>query len=232
MKSIPYLFLAFVWLYTAQGCVVGVDFGCTPLSDSFTQAYWMQQTINYAGPCPFNAFCAILVNRTTNTSLIQTCGLTGNPIAHAELSSILLFIQNYAACTALGAPCFQQLTLYATGEPCPMCAGAIRWSRIGEVVWSTPIGGLLGPTPSLFSYGWPQIAVSSIIVDEATGPIFCPYECANYDHYLETTVWNQNVLSSKSLPLFAWQVPYPPGYTTFGPCPAGCTGGSGNCAVL
>lgn len=30
-------------------------------------------------------------------------------------------------------------TLYASGEPCPMCAGAIYWSGVGRVVYSLSV---------------------------------------------------------------------------------------------
>lgn len=49
--------------------------------------------------------------------------------AHAEMLAITA-AQNY-----LGSKVLPDATLYVTIEPCVMCAGALRWSRIGRVVW-------------------------------------------------------------------------------------------------
>lgn len=48
--------------------------------------------------------------------------------AHAEMLAIS------AAAVAMGGKYLDGCTLYVTVEPCPMCAGAIGWSRIGRVV--------------------------------------------------------------------------------------------------
>ncbi len=49
--------------------------------------------------------------------------------AHAEILAIT------QACQALGDWRLENCTLYVTKEPCPMCAGAIVFSRIPRVVW-------------------------------------------------------------------------------------------------
>ena len=47
----------------------------------------------------------------------------GDPTAHGEMMAI-------AECVAAhGAEALQGATLYTSGEPCPMCMGAILWSR-------------------------------------------------------------------------------------------------------
>ena len=51
----------------------------------------------------------------------------GLATAHAEVEAINM------ACKALGSWRLSDCTLYVTLEPCPMCAGAIINSRIGEV---------------------------------------------------------------------------------------------------
>ena len=51
----------------------------------------------------------------------------GLATAHAEVEAINM------ACKALGSWRLTDCTLYVTLEPCPMCAGAIINSRIGEV---------------------------------------------------------------------------------------------------
>jgi tRNA(adenine34) deaminase len=49
--------------------------------------------------------------------------------AHAEMQAFT------AATEFLGGKFLDQCTLYVTLEPCPMCAGAAFWTRIGKVVY-------------------------------------------------------------------------------------------------
>ena len=63
-----------------------------------------------------------------------------NAIAHAELLAI------DQACQRLGSWRLEDVTLYVTLEPCPMCAGAIMLSRVKRVVYGAkdPKGGCAG----------------------------------------------------------------------------------------
>ncbi len=49
--------------------------------------------------------------------------------AHAEMQAIT------AAANNIGGKYLNDCTLYVTVEPCPMCAGAIRWSQLGKLVY-------------------------------------------------------------------------------------------------
>lgn len=51
--------------------------------------------------------------------------------AHAEMQAIT------AATNVLGGKYLTDCTLYVTVEPCPMCAGALRWSQISRIVYGT-----------------------------------------------------------------------------------------------
>jgi tRNA(Arg) A34 adenosine deaminase TadA len=53
-----------------------------------------------------------------------------DPSAHAEIVAIR------RACDALGTFRLDGCTLYANSEPCPMCLGAIYWSRAERVVYA------------------------------------------------------------------------------------------------
>ncbi|MEG1499506.1 MAG: nucleoside deaminase [Clostridia bacterium] len=50
-----------------------------------------------------------------------------DPTAHAEVQAIR------DACKNLGTYDLQGCEIYATGQPCPMCFGAIQWANIGHI---------------------------------------------------------------------------------------------------
>jgi len=56
----------------------------------------------------------------------------GDPTAHAEILAIT------QAARFLGDNRLNEMTLYVTKEPCPMCSGAMIMSRIGRVVFGVP----------------------------------------------------------------------------------------------
>ena len=56
-----------------------------------------------------------------------------DPTAHGEMVAIRQFLADHGAETLRGA------TLYTSGEPCPMCMGAIIWCGIGRVVYAASI---------------------------------------------------------------------------------------------
>lgn len=49
--------------------------------------------------------------------------------AHAEMQAIT------AAANVMGGKYLTDCTLYVTVEPCPMCAGALRWAQVARVVY-------------------------------------------------------------------------------------------------
>ena len=57
---------------------------------------------------------------------------TGDPTAHAELLAIR------RAAESLGGWRLSGCTLYATLEPCPMCAGAAHAARLDRLVYAAP----------------------------------------------------------------------------------------------
>lgn len=50
--------------------------------------------------------------------------------AHAEILAIT------SASNYLGSKFLEECTMYATLEPCVMCAGAIKWARVGRLVYA------------------------------------------------------------------------------------------------
>lgn len=67
-------------------------------------------------------------NRIVGRGYNQTERLT-DATAHAEILAIS------AACTTLESKYLHDCTLYVTLEPCPMCAGALVWSKISRIVF-------------------------------------------------------------------------------------------------
>lgn len=95
---------------------------------------WLQKAVElavdnvYSGGGPF---AAVIVKDgeqiASGTNQVQAeC----NPAAHAELAAI------QQACRQLGTLDLSDCTLYASGEPCPMCLGASYWANIGEIYYA------------------------------------------------------------------------------------------------
>lgn len=55
-----------------------------------------------------------------------------DPTAHAEMLALT------AATGFIGGKYLPECTLYVTVEPCPMCAAAMAWTQIGEVIYGAP----------------------------------------------------------------------------------------------
>lgn len=85
-----------------------------------------------------------------------------DPTAHAEMIAIT------AATEAVGGKYLNDCTLYVTVEPCPMCAGALAWAQIGEVVYGAtdPKRGFSQFSPSLMH---PKTSVvTGVLADECS----------------------------------------------------------------
>ncbi len=54
---------------------------------------------------------------------------TNDPTAHGEVTAIR------DACARLGTFDLHGCEIHSTGEPCPMCLGAIQWARIGRIYY-------------------------------------------------------------------------------------------------
>jgi tRNA(Arg) A34 adenosine deaminase TadA len=54
---------------------------------------------------------------------------THDPTAHGEVTAIR------DACERLGTFSLADCEIYTTGQPCPMCLGAIHWARIARIYY-------------------------------------------------------------------------------------------------
>ena len=58
-----------------------------------------------------------------------------NPILHGEIACMNDYVQKH------GNRDWEQMLLYTTCEPCPMCMTALIWARIGGVVFASSAFG-------------------------------------------------------------------------------------------
>ncbi len=81
-----------------------------------------------AGGGPFG--CVIARDGAVVAEGSNRVTLANDPTAHAEVVAIR------AACAALGSFQLDGCTVYSSCEPCPMCLGAIYWSRPERLVFA------------------------------------------------------------------------------------------------
>ena len=97
---------------------------------------FMLLAINQAktGDAPFGA---IIVRDGKVLALGKnTTKRDADPTAHAEMMAIRSFLQGHEPQD------FKDATIYASGEPCPMCMGAIIWCRFKRLVYAASIAQL------------------------------------------------------------------------------------------
>ncbi|KAI1109246.1 cytidine deaminase-like protein [Nemania sp. NC0429] len=183
-----------------------------PLS---TREHWMRRAnaalSDLVSPCPFAAFGSVIVNHSDTSSSpfgrlicvgVNSQKQQGNPILHGEIDAI-----NRCSNVLQSPPfdlnpkettlAFRDLTLYTNGEPCPMCASAIRWAGFRECVYGTSI-------ETMVRLGWDQIGVPS-------QEIFARSELLS-----TTTALIPDVLAAETDPFFSWQ------FDANAPCPESC----------
>lgn len=99
----------------------------------FTDEYFMQMALKEAmyayeeDEVPVGAL-VVANNKIIGKGYNQTERLK-DVTAHAEMLAIT------AASNYLGSKFLEECTLYVTLEPCLMCAAALRWARIGRLVY-------------------------------------------------------------------------------------------------
>ena len=95
--------------------------------------YFMKQALSEAemafdkGEVPIGA--VIVCNRRIIARAHNLTETLNDVTAHAEMQAIT------AAASVLGGKYLTDCILYVTVEPCPMCAGALAWAQIAQVVY-------------------------------------------------------------------------------------------------
>jgi len=100
---------------------------------------------------------------------------SGDPTAHAETRLVR------EAAPGLDAAARRGATLYASGEPCPMCAGAIYAAGIGRLVFALGQarmqaieggeGGLRLRAAEVLARGLPRVAVEGPALEEEAAEV-------------------------------------------------------------
>ncbi|BGO95272.1 hypothetical protein NBRC10512_003035 [Rhodotorula toruloides] len=153
-------------------------------------------------PCSPFPFGVAVVN-TTSDELVcvaaNQVGVTGNPSMHGEISGIhrcteVLKQRGLTPSEILAV--WRSFSMYTTGEPCPMCASALRWAGMGEVIWATSI-------ETIIKGGRNQIYLPSSLIVSAS------YSLPHMTH------WLGSILSNETDPYFQQ-------LNESAPCPAAC----------
>jgi tRNA(adenine34) deaminase len=110
--------------------------GATQMAPLPEDEHFMRMAIAEAARGDF-PFGTVIVRDGDVLSTGRNLGTTTNdPTAHCEMVAIRRFVAVRPAGELQGT------TLYASGEPCPMCMGAILWCGIGRVVFAASIDEL------------------------------------------------------------------------------------------
>jgi tRNA(adenine34) deaminase len=128
-------------LYSRRGIVVALastTMLCAdpPLASAFAPAEdqaFMRLALDEArrGDYPFGAVIVRdgkVIARGRNLGKVHD-----DPTAHAEMTAIRRCLAEHGSAALRGS------TLYASGEPCAMCMGAIIWGHVGRLVFAASI---------------------------------------------------------------------------------------------
>lgn len=89
---------------------------------------------------------------------MNTCGTEGDRTGHAERNLMT------AASLAYDVGFLRSCTMYASAEPCAMCAGAAYWAGVGRIVYGmseAALKALIGPDPENLTMALPARDVLS-----------------------------------------------------------------------
>jgi tRNA(adenine34) deaminase len=116
----------------------------TIYSEQQSHKHWMSEALKLArdaydcGEVPVG--CVIVRDGEIIASARNETEARSDVKAHAEMLAI------DRACRSIGNKYLSGCTLYVTLEPCPMCAGALVWSKIDRIVFAAldPKAGACG----------------------------------------------------------------------------------------
>lgn len=117
------------------------------------------------GDRPFGAV-AVARDGTVLAEGANAVVTTGDVTTHAELVAITVATAAGRAAALRGA------TVYASGEPCPMCAAAMVWAQVGRIVFAAATAdfGPLMPAGPGFTLTCAELVAGSTVPVEVSGP--------------------------------------------------------------
>lgn len=117
------------------------------------------------GDRPFGAV-AVDVDGKVLSEGVNAVNTTGDVTTHAELVAITV-------ATAAGkAEGLRGATVYASGEPCPMCAAAMVWAGVGRIVFGAAAAefGRILPGGPAFTITCGELVATATVPVEVSGP--------------------------------------------------------------
>ena len=138
----------------------------------FTEEYFMKEALKEARKAfdadevPVGA--VVVCNKQIIARAHNMTEQLNDATAHAEMLAIT------AAENFLGTKFLNECTLYVTLEPCPMCAGALHWTRIGQIIFgaSDTKRGYQTIAPKTLH---PKTQVKSGIMQDECGDLMADY---------------------------------------------------------
>lgn len=117
-------------------CMRAQFFLFCPSMEIYSDEYFMQKALEQAsiaadsGEVPVGAI--MVCNKQIIAKSYNQTEMLNDVTAHAEMLAIT------SAANFLGTKYLHNCELFVTLEPCPMCAGALKWAQIGRLVYGAP----------------------------------------------------------------------------------------------
>jgi len=136
---------------------------------------WMREAIALAAEADL-PFGAVIVKDGQVLARGRNSGRRlKDPTAHGEMVAI------HDCLAAHGPDALRGATIYTSGEPCPMCMGAILWCRIGRVVYAASIEELSTKLGQIMVSSAEIAARTSFTEVEITGGVLADEALALFD---------------------------------------------------
>ncbi|WP_063065984.1 nucleoside deaminase [Nocardia violaceofusca] len=145
-------------------------------SENLRRAIALGEEAGRRGNRPFGAVL-VAADGTVVAEGRNEVATSGVVTAHAEL-------------TALGAagPAAGGATVYASGEPCPMCSAALVWAGVARIVFAAAeadFSAIIGGHPR-FALGCAEVVAASDAEIAVSGPHLGDEALVPFRHYVET----------------------------------------------